>query len=147
TGSRYMLRRICFAALMVAFSLLANAGYSQTTAPVLSAADVKTPWTSQLQPEWLQQVMPAADSFSDKEGSPPVFRAFSHDASGEQTLIGYVFLSADVPPEEKGYRQPIAMLMSVSVEGHRTGLKVVDYQESFRYSGGGVVAQPPFQAQ
>src|SRR5690606_40437467 len=109
TGSRYMLRRICFAALMVAFSFLANAGYSQTTAPVLSAADVKTPWTSELQPEWLQQVMPAADSFSDKEGSPPVFRAFSHDASGEQTLIGYVFLSADVPPEEKGYSKPIAI--------------------------------------
>jgi len=142
-----MLRRIRFAALIVALVLLANASYSQTVEPVLSAADVRTPWTSELQPEWLQQVMPGADSFADKEGSPPVFRAFRHDASGEQTLIGYVFLSADVPPEEKGYSKPIAMLIGLSVEGHLTGLKVLDYQESYRYSRGDFVADPVFQAQ
>ena len=142
-----MLRRIRLAALIFALTLLANAGHTQTAQPVLSAADVKTPWTSELQPEWLQQVMPGADSFSDKAGSPPVFRAFRHEASGKQTLIGYVFLSADVPPEEKGYSKPLAMLIGLSVEGHLTGLKVLDYQESYRYSRGDFVADPAFLAQ
>src|SRR5690606_28162571 len=48
---------------------------------------------------------------------------------------------------EKGYSQPIDMLIGLSVEGHLTGLKVLDYQESYRYSRGDFAADPVFQAQ
>ncbi len=123
-----------------------------STLPVSAAlaqtATIKTPWTTELQPEWLNQVMPEASFFSEKEGEPPVYRAYrDNPTSGEPELLGFVFLSADIPPEEVGYSAPIAMLIGLNIDGSLSGIKILTYYESFAYSRGDFVADPVFQAQ
>lgn len=134
--------RVCFRALV---SCLAVSGLLTGFAPAVSA---ETPWSTEVTEPLLREVMPAADSFSDKQGTPPVYHAFRTDPdSGEQVLAGYVFLSADVPPVEKGYSAPIDMLIGLSVEGRLTGIKVLHYVESFRSVRGDFLAREGFQEQ
>jgi transcriptional regulator of nitric oxide reductase len=84
----------------------------------------------------LKQVVPGADSFSDKEGEPPVYRAYRTESSGESTLIGYAFVTPDVPPEPVGYNGPIDTLVGIDLQGNITGVEVVYYKESLRYTIG-----------
>ncbi len=108
---------------------------------------VRTPFSTTLQEQWLEQVLPGAQRFSEKSGEPPVFRAYKNNEDGEEVQIGFVFLSADVPPEEKGFAAPIDMLIGMDMEGVITGLKVLTYTESYRYSLGDFVAEPDFHDQ
>ena len=85
----------------------------------------------------LKAVVPGAESFSDKEGEPPVYKAFKTDpATGEQTLIGYAFVTPDFPPEPNGYSGPIDTLVGLGLDGKIVGLKVIYYKESLRYTIG-----------
>jgi NosR/NirI family nitrous oxide reductase transcriptional regulator len=85
----------------------------------------------------LMAVVPGADSFSEKSGEPPVYRAYQTDPdSGEQTLIGYAFVTPDVPPEPNGYSGPIDTLIGMDLEGKIVGLRVIYYKESHRYTIG-----------
>lgn len=85
----------------------------------------------------LKEVVPGADSFSEKEGEPPVYKAYQTDAAtGEKTLIGYAVVTPDVPPERNGFSGTIDTLIGVNLEGTITGLKVVYYKESYRYTLG-----------
>ena len=96
----------------------------------------------------LRSVMPAADSFSEKRGQPPVFRAFGEDPeSGERTLLGYVFLTSDLPPEERGYSGPIEVLVGVDLQGTLTGVRVTRYRESIQSIYGDFLRIPGFQEQ
>ena len=113
--------------------------------PALDA--VRTPFTDTLQDEWLNQVLPSATRFSEKSGEPPVYRGYRSGADGSDELVGFVFLSADVPPEEKGFAAPIDMLIGMNTDGVITGMKVLNYTESYRYSLGDFVADPIFQVQ
>ena len=98
--------------------------------------------------ELLKEVMPGTDSFSEKEGQPPVFKAYRTDlASGEQKLIGYVFQTADTPPEEVGYSAPIEVLVGMDLEGSITGIKVLYYIESIRWIWGDFLSAPGYQEQ
>ncbi len=82
--------------------------------------------------ELLEEVMPLATSFTPREGDPPVFRGHSVGPStGERTLVGYVFLTSDLPPEELGYSGPIEALVGVDLDGVLTGVRVTDYRESY----------------
>lgn len=117
----------------------------QAQTPALDA--VRTPFSNTLQDDWLNQVLPEATRFSDKSGEPPVFRGYRTGADGAEELAGFVFLSADVPPEEKGFAAPIDMLIGMNPAGALTGMKVLNYTESYRYSLGDFVADPAFQAQ
>ena len=85
----------------------------------------------------LKAVVPGAESFSEKEGEPPVYQAFKNDpATGEQTLIGYAFVTPDFPPEPNGYSGPIDTLIGLGLDGKIVGLKVIYYKESLRYTIG-----------
>ena len=80
-----------------------------------------------------REVMPLAESFSEKAGDPPVARAYRVDSSnGDTTLVGYLFLTSDVPPEEVGYSAPITVLVGIDLDGTLTGARVVRYRESIR---------------
>ena len=84
-------------------------------------------WSQQewrnLQLDWLFEVMPQATSFSQKSGSPPVIKAFS-DLEQEQ-LIGLVFTTPDIPPEEVGFSGPLHLVVGMDLEGVLTGAKVL----------------------
>jgi transcriptional regulator of nitric oxide reductase len=96
----------------------------------------------------LKEVVPGADSFSDKEGQPPVYKAYRTDPdSGERKLIGYAFVSADVPPEPNGFSGPIDSLVGIDLEGTIVGLRVVYYKESLRATWGDFLSWPGFQEQ
>jgi NosR/NirI family nitrous oxide reductase transcriptional regulator len=92
--------------------------------------------------------MPGVDNFSEKEGQPLAFKAYRIDSvSGEQTLAGYAFLTADVPPEEAGYSAPIEVLVGMDLEGRITGIKVLHYAESIRSIWGDFLSIPGYQEQ
>ncbi len=82
--------------------------------------------------EDMQFVMPNADSYSEKSGSPPVIRAYRNNASGEADLIGYLFATPDLPPEEIGYSAPVEVLVGIDLAGTLTGIKVLFYRESYK---------------
>lgn len=85
----------------------------------------------------LKEVVPGADSFSDKEGEPPVYKAYrTNESAGEKELIGYAFVTPDVPPERNGYSGTIDTLIGMDLEGTIVGLKVIYYKESHRYTIG-----------
>ena len=87
--------------------------------------------------ELFAEVMPGADLFGPKQGDPPVYEAFSVDPStGTQSLVGYVFLTSDLPPEVFGYSAPITVLVGINLEGTLTGIELVAYRESLRASRG-----------
>ncbi len=96
--------------------------------------------------EWLgrlQRVVPAADEFADRRGEPPVFEAYQIDApTGQRTLIGYAFLTSDLPPEQKGFSGPIEVLVGMDLRGVLTGAVVTAYYESHRATRGDFLAAP-----
>ena len=82
--------------------------------------------------------MPLAGSFSEKAGEPPVIHAYRDDA--RQELIGYVFTTPDVPPEEIGFSGTIHMLIGMNLNGELTGVKVLHYVESYKSFRGDFIA-------
>lgn len=96
----------------------------------------------------LQEVVPGADSFSDKEGEVPVYKAYQTDAgTGEQSLIGYAFVSADTHPEPSGYSSEIDSLIGMDLDGNITGLRVIYYKESLRHTWGDFFAWDGYEEQ
>lgn len=77
-------------------------------------------------------VMPAATTFSAKEGQPPHYKAYAPDPkTGQQTLAGYVFWTTELQPLERGYDGPIKMLVGMDTKGTLTGLVVAEQHEPF----------------
>ena len=96
----------------------------------------------------LKQLMPDADSFSAKQGQPPVFEAYRHNAeSGADELMGYAFLTADLPPEEIGYSGPINVLVGMDLSGTLSSIKVIHYNESYMSIRGDFLSTEGFQRQ
>ncbi len=86
--------------------------------------------------EMIQSMMPLADSFSMKAGLPPVYTAYGTGADGSPGVIGYVYLTANVPPIQYGYSGPIDVLVGMDLTGHLTGATIVNYRESLSSSRG-----------
>ena len=95
----------------------------------------------------LRRIMPQADRFGEWAGDPPVIRAYGRGSPGTQTLIGYVFLTSDLPPEPFGYNGPVESLVGVDLAGQVTGVLVTDYWESIQQSLGDFLRRPGFQEQ
>jgi ferredoxin len=96
--------------------------------PPLQAASL-----NEVSTEQLQRVFPEADSFSGKSGEPPVYRAFKDDpGGGEPELMGYLFETPDLPPEEVGYSAPIEVLVGLDLQGSITGIEILYYRESYK---------------
>jgi ferredoxin len=87
--------------------------------------------------EMIQSVMPAADSFSVKQGLPPAYTAFGSGSDGSSgSVIGYVYLTSNVPPAVYGYSSRIDVLVGMDLLGQLTGMYIVDYRESLSSSRG-----------
>src|SRR5688500_18573181 len=99
-------------------------------------------------PDELRSVFPYASRFSEQRGQPPVFEAYrSASAGGAEALVGYAFLTSDVPPEMTGYNGPIAVLVGMTLDGTLTGVRVVEYHESLQSTRGDFLRQPRFLEQ
>lgn len=96
---------------------------------------------------WLFQVMPLADSFSEKQGTPPVYHAYRSGEDSTAELVGYVFTTPDLPPEEVGYSGPIDLLVGMDLSGVITGLRVLYYLESYKHVRGDFIVDSGFPEQ
>lgn len=134
-------------AMALVMSLASSVLQAQPPRQPVEGNPVRTPFSTDVQPAWLQQVMPAADSFSDKQDEPPVYEAYRSTDNGGRELLGYVFLTADVPPEERGFSAPIPMLVGVDLNNQLTGMKILNYVESYTNTLGDFLADPVFQGQ
>ena len=84
--------------------------------------------------EQLRYLFPEAASFSDKEGSPPVYRAYGPALSGQEAeLLGLAFWTTELDPLERGYDGPIKMLVGMNPEGLLTRVIVTDHREPYGY--------------
>jgi len=98
--------------------------------------------------DWLTEVMPSADYFSDKQGDPPVYFAYqSPSASAAEDVIGYVFTTPDLPPEEVGFSGPVDLLVGMDLQGRITGVKVLYYLESYKNFRGDFIAAAQYPEQ
>ncbi|HLT63473.1 MAG TPA: 4Fe-4S binding protein [Pseudohongiella sp.] len=108
----------------------------------------QTPFTDFVTEDMLKQVMPKATRFSEKAGDPPVFTAYGPVGdSGETGIIGYVFQTSDLPPEEIGFSSTINVLVALDTSATVTAIKVMNYNESFRSSRGDFLSSRGFQEQ
>jgi hypothetical protein len=113
-------------------------------APAWAAGQARTAPT----PAQLEAVFPSAVRFSEKRGRPPVFEAYGEDREGGgERLVGYVFLTSDLPPEMTGYSGPIKALVGMDLGGTITGVRVLEYHESLQETRGDFLARPRFQEQ
>ena len=81
----------------------------------------------------LHEVFRGADSFSAKEGSPPIYKAYrDNPETPEPEVIGYLFETPDWPPEEIGYSGPIDVLVGMDLKGTIADIKVLYYLESYK---------------
>lgn len=126
------------ACLLAAFFLVCSA-----------TALAKTPFSTIVQTDWLKEVLPAAETFSEKEtGDFPVYRGYrSNPDSGEQEQVGFVFTNRDYPPMRVGYAAPIDILIGMDMDGVVTNMKVLDYYESYMYSRGDFIDNSVFLSQ
>jgi len=102
-----------------------------------SAQDAPEQWSA-----LLERVMPEADRFTDRRGQPPVFEAYARDS-----LVGYAFLTSDLPPEQMGFSGPVEVLVGMDLRGDLTGVAVTEYRESHRATRGDFLAAKGFQEQ
>ena len=104
---------------------------------LLSASSASAQYRRPADAEAIQSVMPAADSFSAKAGLPPVYTAYGPSSDGSpRSVVGYVYLTANVPPAEYGYSGRIDVLVGMDLVGRITGMHIVDYRESLSSSRG-----------
>lgn len=82
----------------------------------------------------LSEVFPEANVFSVKGGRLPHHKAYRVDEdTGENTLLGFTFMTHEVEPEEWAYESELEILVGLTLEGSITGIKVVDHYEPFGY--------------
>jgi NosR/NirI family nitrous oxide reductase transcriptional regulator len=82
----------------------------------------------------LEQLFPDAESFSEKEGSPPHFKAYGpKDADGQGELLGVAYWTTELEPLERGFDGPIKMLVGMDTTGVLTGVIVTDHREPYGY--------------
>ncbi len=104
------------------------------------------PGIAELDTELLRRVLPAAVSFAPAESSLPIYAGFTGSDS-EAELVGYVFFTPDLPPEEIGYSAPIDMLVGMDTGGTVTGLEIVHYTESYKSIRGDFIHTEGFPQQ
>ena len=94
------------------------------------------------------ETFPSATRFGPATGTPPVYEAYGSDpTTGQEVLLGYLFLTSDWPPELKGYTSTIKTLVGMDLTGKITGARVVEYYESLRSSRGDFLRGNSFERQ
>jgi len=79
-------------------------------------------------------VLPNADSFSEKKGDPPVIEAYK-EADGEKKLVGYAFYTVDVVDMVGYSSKPIVYLVGIDLNGTIKGAELVEHHEPIMLVG------------
>lgn len=100
-----------------------------TGLPAIAPAQAQDTASSEEQ-DLLKEVFPDAAVFSDKTGRLPHYKAYASDG---ETLLGFVFMTHEVEPEEWAYSSEIEALVGLTLGGVITHVKIVDHYEPFGY--------------
>src|SRR5262245_43279482 len=92
---------------------------------------------------YLLRLFPSAISFSDENGPPRHFKAYSGSGK-DQKLLGLAFWTTEVEPLERGYDGPIKMIVGMTTNGTLTNVIVVEHHEPYGYFS---IEPPAFTAQ
>ena len=77
-----------------------------------------------------------------------MYEAYGADpATGAEALVGYAFVTADIPPEVQGYTAPITVLVGMDLSGTVTGIEILAYRESLMGSRGDFLNQGSYLRQ
>ena len=81
-----------------------------------------------------KEVMPGADSFSERKGQPPYVEAYRSeqgvpDGKAGRKLVGYVMLSTDIVNIPAYSGKPVVTLIGMDTHGRFTGVKVLKHSE------------------
>ncbi|MBL8473917.1 MAG: regulatory protein NosR [Rhodocyclaceae bacterium] len=74
------------------------------------------------------EVLPGADSFSERKGSPPYVEGYRGSGDGKK-LVGYVMLSTDITDLPAYSGKPVVTLIGMDARGYFTGVKVLKHSE------------------
>lgn len=112
--------------LVMLLSWVANAAwadaYEANLPPELSASKDLCGYTA------CQDVLPAADSFSERKGRPSYVEGYA-TKDGQKKLVGYVFLSTDIVDIPAYSGKPVVTLIGMDATGHFTGAKILKHSE------------------
>ncbi|QEL66118.1 NosR/NirI family transcriptional regulator, nitrous oxide reductase regulator [Oryzomicrobium terrae] len=75
-----------------------------------------------------REVMPGADSFSERRGQPPFVEAYKTEG-GEKKLVGYVMLSTDIVDIPAYSGKPVVTLIGMDTAGRFAGVKILKHSE------------------
>jgi NosR/NirI family nitrous oxide reductase transcriptional regulator len=79
-----------------------------------------------------RRLLPQAETFSKKGGTPLHYRAFALDpATKKSTQVGFIFLTTDVEPNEIAYAGPVQVLVGMTTGGLIRGIRVREHREPF----------------
>ncbi len=114
------------------FITLIILGVSQTFGAPYSQEFIQA--VSDEEDQQLREIFPQADLFSIKSGALLHHNAYKTDPeSGVNTLVGFVFMTDEVEPDEWAYGGEIEALVGMTTEGVITKVKIVDHYEPFGY--------------
>ncbi len=74
------------------------------------------------------EVLPGADSFSQRTGAPPYVEGYRGEGA-ERQLLGYVMLSTDITDTPAYSGKPVVTLIGMDTTGRFTGVKVLKHSE------------------
>lgn len=114
---------LCCLALLAPLPAMAASGTYEAPLPVQLSTD---PNLCAYVP--CKDVMPGADSFSNRKGKPAYVEAYQ-TVAGEKKLLGYVFLSTDIVDIPAYSGKPVVTLISMDTQGIITGAKVLRHSE------------------
>ncbi len=121
-------------ALLLAVAAFVIVGVSQSFLVASQADAIEIKATTQEEEQLLKEVFPDAEVFSVKEGRYPHHKAYGPDTgTGETVLLGFVFMTIEVEPEEWAYSSEIEVLVGMTTDGVITKAKLIDHYEPFGY--------------
>ena len=121
------LRGIAVAAILAATALLSPLASAETAYEAPLPADINT--TPDLCANLpCKEVLPGADSFSERKGKPTYVEAYRSEG-GDKQLIGYVFLSTDIVDIPAYSGKPVITLIGMDTKGIITGTKILRHSE------------------
>ncbi len=106
--------------IMLGISLIIIPGASGESVEVATAEEEQR----------LKQVFPDADVFSAKTRKLPHHKAYrTNPDTGEKTLVGFVFITREVEPDEWAYSSEIEALVGLTTNGIITKVMMIDHYE------------------
>lgn len=87
----------------------------------------------ELNDETYREILPGAEIFESEDGLYKHVRGYAATESGDNELVGFVFLVKDLGARSRGYNGVIPILVGMDMRGRITGIKIFKHYEPYGY--------------